>query len=314
MKIGKINRESIAISGFTSILKNYEGMPSELYIAGKLPESRIPAVAIVGSRKPTPYGKEVTRALASELASQGVAIISGLAYGIDAVAHQAALDAGGYTIAIFAQGLHRIYPAEHTALAENIIKQGGALISENERGHEPRRYDFLARNRLVSGLADAVVVPEATERSGTLSTISHALEQNKEIFAVPGPITSLLSVGPNRLLRQGAHVALSARDILDVIYPGWRNEAKNDGSKRKTDATSARHGQKRGKNQVVFPLPDTPAEAELLCLIDSGATNQDMLIEQSTLSAAEAMQVITMMELKDMVIVEGGVVRRRPLL
>lgn len=118
-----------------------------------------------------------------------------------------------------AGGLHAVYPATHRGLAQQIITQGGALISEYAPGVEARPYSFLARNRLVSGLADAIIVTEATERSGTLSTVAHALEQNKEVFAVPGPITSLLSAGPNKLLQQGAHVALEAQDILNVIAP-----------------------------------------------------------------------------------------------
>ena len=300
MKIGKINRKSIAISGFTSILKNHEGMPSELYIAGKLPEARIPAVAIVGSRKPTSYGKQVTYDIAQGLAARGVAIISGLAYGIDAIAHEAALDAGGYTAAVFAQGLHKIYPSAHTTLAERIIRQGGALISEKEQGYEARGYDFLARNRIVSGLADAVLVTEATERSGTLSTIGHALEQNKEIFAVPGPITSLLSVGPNKLLQQGAHVALSADDILDVITPGW-NSVKADKGSRGTAATA----------QSRLPLPDTPQEAALLDCIDRGIHDEDKLIEVTGLSASDVMRTLTMMELKDIVVRRAGRLHRR---
>ena len=293
MKIGKINRKSIALSGFTSILKNYEGMPAELYVAGKLPNTRVPAVAIVGSRKPTAYGKEVTYSLARQLAAQDVAIISGLAYGIDAIAHQAALDAGGYTVAVFAQGLHRIYPSENTALAEAIVASGGALISEREMGYEARKYDFLARNRLVSGLADAVVVPEATERSGTLSTIGHALEQNKDIFAVPGPITSLLSVGPNKLLQQGAQVALSAEDILTSIAPQWR---LLDSKKQ---------------CQTHLPLPDTPQEASVLECIDRGVHHRDALVEQLQLPISEALRLLTMMELKDLIRSQGELIYRK---
>lgn len=219
MKIGKINRQSIGTSGFTSVLKHIAQPPQQLFIAGSLPANRPPVVAIIGSRRPTAYGKEVTDQLARALARRGVVIISGLAYGIDAIAHEAALAAGGTTIAVLANGLHRIYPAAHTGLAERIVQQGGALISEKELGYDARKHDFLARNRLVSGLADAIIVTEATERSGTISTVTHALEQNKEVFAVPGPITSLLSVGPNKLLQQGAHPALEAQDILNIIAP-----------------------------------------------------------------------------------------------
>jgi len=273
MKTGKINRQSIAISGFTSILNRYEKMPSELYIAGKLPSERIPAVAIVGSRKPTKYGEQVTYKLAYELAQSGVIIISGLAYGIDAIVHKACLDAGGITLAVLANGLHRVYPAGHTSLAERIIKEGGALISEYPEGFEAHKYNFLARNRLVSGLADAVIVTEATDRSGTFSTIAHAISQNKEVFAVPGPITSLLSAGPNRLIQEGAHVVLSSRDVLDVIAP------------------------KLITKQAPLPLGSTPLESQIIKQIQSGVSNADTLQATLNVSASDFLQALTMLEL-----------------
>lgn len=275
MKIGKINRQSIGISGFTSVLSTLHSPPRELYVAGVLPKSRIKSVAIVGSRKPTPYGIEVTHSLAFELAKQGIIIVSGLAYGVDAIAHKAALEAGGTTIAILANGLPEIYPAIHTGLAENIVKNGGALISEKAPGEEARHYDFLKRNRIISGLADAVIVTEATEKSGTLSTVGHALDQNKEIFAVPGPITSLLSAGPNRLIQQGAHIVLSAQDILDIIAP----EIK--------------------LTQAQLPLGDTALETAIIKLLQTGHTSAEIVITKlPNESVTSIMQAITMMELK----------------
>jgi DNA processing protein len=284
MKIGKINRQSIGISGFTSVLKHYEGMPTQLYVAGSLPEHRIKAVAIIGSRKPTDYGKHVTHQLAYALAKRGIVIISGLAYGIDKIAHQAALEAGGTTIAVLASGLHRVYPAAHQALAEQIIQNGGAIISEQEPGVDAHKYHFLARNRIVSGLADAVIVTEATHRSGTLSTVGHALDQNKEIFAVPGPITSLLSVGPNRLLQQGAHVALTAQDVLNVIAPEIPNV------------------------QAQLALGDTPLEVAIIHHIRKGSTTTDTLIRAlSNENTAEILQALTLMELKGTLRTHAGV-------
>lgn len=282
MKIGKINRQSIAISGFTSVLNNYEGMPTELYSIGSLPNNRPPTVAIIGSRKPTPYGEEVTRRFASALAKRGVVIISGLAYGIDAIAHQAALDASGKTIAILANGLHRIYPTVHTALARQIIATGGALVSEQAPGVEAHKYHFLARNRLVSGLADAVLVTEATDRSGTFSTVSHALTQNKEVFAVPGPIDSLLSAGPNRLIQQGAQVALEPEDILRVIMPASRLK------------------------QTQLVLGDTHVEIQILKSIRKGSVTVDSLNEVLHLPLSELQQTITLMELKGLIQSNGG--------
>lgn len=219
MKLGKINRQSIAISGFTSVLGHYNAMPSSLFFRGTLPKERRPTVAVIGSRKPTPYGVEVTRQFASSLAKRGVVIISGLAYGVDSIAHEACLDIGGTTIAVMANGLHTVYPKRHLQLAHRIVKEGGAIVSEYAAGVEPRPYYFLARNRIVSGLADAVLVTEATDKSGTFSTVAHAISQNKEVFAVPGPVTSLLSAGPNRLLQTGAHIACEPDDILRIIAP-----------------------------------------------------------------------------------------------
>lgn len=277
MKIGKINRQSIGISSFTSVLQHYEGMPTELFIAGTLPVLRTPAVAIVGSRRPTPYGKAVTQRLARELAQRGIVIISGLAYGIDAIAHEAALEAGGTTIAILANGLHRIYPSAHTTLAERIVKQGGALISEQATGVEAHKYHFLSRNRLISGLADAVIVTEATDRSGTFSTVAHAIAQNKEVFAVPGPITSLLSAGPNRLIQEGAHVVLQSRDVLEIIAP------------------------QIPPVQTALPLGHTPLEATIIKLIQHGTYSGEALQKKSQAPVADFLQALTMLELNGVI-------------
>lgn len=282
MKLGKINRQSIGISGFTSVLTHYAGMPKELYFAGTLPTTRPITVAIIGSRKPTAYGKEVTHKLAYELAKRGVVIISGLAYGIDAIAHEAALEAGGTTFAIMANGLHRVYPVAHTNLAERIIRQGGALISEQTEGVEAHKYHFLARNRIVSGLADAVVITEATDRSGTFSTVTHAISQNKEVFAVPGPITSLLSAGPNRLLQEGAHVVLSADDILRVIAPHLLEP------------------------QTQLPLGTTPIEVAVIEQLTKGSATLDSIIDALDMPAPEVLQAITSLELHGVLRIEAG--------
>lgn len=282
MKLGKINTLRIATNEFTSVLKNINVPPYQLFIAGSLPTERRPTVAIVGSRKPTPYGIEVTHKLAYALARSGVVIVSGLAFGIDAIAHKAALEAGGTTIAVLAGGLHRVYPASHLSLAQEIIKKGGAIISEQEEGVEAQKYHFLARNRIVSGIADAVIVTEATDRSGTFSTVTHAISQNKEVFAVPGPITSLLSAGPNRLLQQGAHVVLEAKDILDIIAP--------------TIAVQ----------QALLPLGDTPLEATIIALIQQGIRSGDELLAKSDTEPSEFSQTLTLMELKGTIRSIGG--------
>lgn len=292
MNLGKINRHSIAISSFTSVLGQYEGMPSVLYSIGALPTERPPTVAIIGSRKPSAYGTEVTRLFARQLANRGVVILSGLAYGVDAIAHEAALEAGGTTVAILAGGLHSIYPKRHTALAARIAKNGGALISEYAPGVEPRPYFFLARNRIVSGLADAVLVTEATDKSGTFSTIAHAISQNKEVFAVPGPITSLLSAGPHRLLQTGAHIACEPDDILRVIAPHLLASSPL-------------------QSALFDYAPDDPSiEARIFNCIKNGQRDGDSIQRQVMASGnstiAEYLQSLSLLELNGSIRALGG--------
>jgi DNA processing protein len=174
------------------------------------------SVAIVGARAATVYGKQVARSLAADLAREGVVIVSGLARGIDAEAHWGALEAGGRTIAVQACGIDRIYPAEHRALADQIAANG-AVVTELPLGEPPLRPYFPLRNRLISGLSAAVVIVEARERSGSLITANHAANQGRDVFAVPGPLTAPTSVGPNRLIRDGAYVALGPDEICSEL-------------------------------------------------------------------------------------------------
>ena len=267
---------------YLQILSTLAENPRKLYYIGNLPAERVPTVAIVGTRRPTPYGREVTYKLAYDLAKRGVVVVSGLALGCDAIAHRAALDAGGKTIAILANGLDQIYPAAHRGLAKEIIERGGALLSEYEPGTSPRKHQFLARNRLVSGLSDAVIVTEAGSRSGTLATITHALDQNREVFAVPGNITSSLSIGPNRLLLQGARPITSAEDVLQIIAPQLL------------------------KTQTSLPLGQTPLESTLIQLMQRGVRDGDQLQEQSGANAADYSLSMTMLELNSVVRPLGG--------
>jgi DNA processing protein len=175
-----------------------------------------PSVAVVGARACSPYGAQVARMLGRELGAAGVVVISGLARGIDAEAHRGALDAGGYTIAVLGCGIDRDYPAAHGALAAAIAERS-LLVSEYEPGVEPAPWRFPARNRIIAGLAAATVVVEARERSGALITADFALEEGREVFAVPGEITSALSAGTNDLLRLGATPLTCAADVLELF-------------------------------------------------------------------------------------------------
>lgn len=176
-----------------------------------------PRVAIVGSRKVSPYGKLVTTQFSRELAEQGIVIVSGLALGVDAIAHKAALDAGGLTIAILPGGLDRVYPTTHKSLADRIVRQGGALITEYPAGTNIMKHNFIGRNRIVSGMSDALLITEAASNSGTMHTARFALEQGKDVLAVPGNITSPTSAGTNNLIRAGATLATCLTDILNVL-------------------------------------------------------------------------------------------------
>lgn len=224
----KINQLSPQEHIFTEELEAIALKPKILYFRGKLPENmskngklkRPKTVAIVGSRHNTKYGEEVAYHLAYSLAERGVIIVSGLAYGIDSIGHQGCLDAGGITVAVLGTPIDQIYPKSHIALAREIIKKQGAIISEYApKAKITPKWTFLERNRLISGLSDIVVVVEAAERSGSLNTATHALEQGKTVFAVPGNITNPYSQGCNKLIKQGALPYTSPDDILQELFP-----------------------------------------------------------------------------------------------
>jgi DNA processing protein len=193
--------------------------PRTLYIKGTPPPRDALIVGIVGSRHPTAYGKDVTKTIATLLASRGIIIVSGLAIGVDGVAHQAAIDAGGRTIAVLGSGLDDsvLYPAMHRTLAGRIIETNGALFSEYAPYAKAAQWTFPERNRIIAGMAHAVVLTEAQERSGARITAKYALEYGRDVFAVPGPITSELSLGTNQLIRDGAIPVTAPEDILTAL-------------------------------------------------------------------------------------------------
>lgn len=195
--------------------KHIPNPPVQLFYRGNLEGfAQAPRLAVVGSRKATPYGRSVTTKLAGDLAAQGIVIVSGLALGIDSIAHQAALDADGCTIAVLACGVERIYPKSHYHLAQDILNHDGAIISEYPAGTEPLGHQFIARNRIISGLSDAVLITEAAEKSGSLHTANFALDQGRTVMAVPGNITSSTSQGTNNLIKSGAIPVTSTDDVL----------------------------------------------------------------------------------------------------
>lgn len=210
--IHKVAYEDIA---YPQLLKNIYQAPPVLYVKGNLDLCNTAAIAIVGSRKATDYGKRVAKEMAAGIAQHKWTIISGLAKGIDAKAHEGALLVKGKTIAIVAGGVNYIYPKENQKLYEQILAQGGAIISEKGIDDAPEKQDFVRRNRLITGMAQGLLVVEAASKSGTSTTVEFALEQGREVFAVPGNITSLQSKGTNALIREGAKCVLQVEDILE---------------------------------------------------------------------------------------------------
>lgn len=278
----KINRATPDKHKYLAYLSTIPRPPKNMFFLGSLPVERRPTVAIVGTRKPTSYGKEVTHKLSFDLAKHGVIIVSGLALGTDSIAHRAALEAGGTTLAVLANSVDHIYPRSHASLADQIVQRGGAILSEYEPPREARAYQFLERNRLVSGLSDALIIVEAAARSGTLSTAMHALEQGRDVFVVPGNITSPLSAGCNSLLKQGASPITCAEDVLEIVAPQLTKE------------------------QAALPLGGTPIETEIIKLLQAGIREGDELLRKIGAAPSEFNQALTMMEITGTIRALGG--------
>ncbi len=208
---------TIKDAAYPKWLKEIHDPPLALYVRGRLEPVDDLALGIVGTRRASAYGLNSAKRLAHDLAFHGITIVSGLARGIDAAAHEGALQAGGRTLAILGSGLDTLYPPEHEPLAARIA-QSGAVISEFPMMAEPDRFNFPRRNRIISGLARGVVVVEAAQRSGALITADFALEQGREVFAVPGPITTSTSRGTHELLKEGARLVTCAQDILEELH------------------------------------------------------------------------------------------------
>jgi len=261
-------------------LKAISDPPYLLYVRGNLMKRDELALAVVGSRKATSYGREVTRTLVWDLANAGLTIVSGLAYGIDTLAHQAALEAGGRTIAVLASGIDNITPRANIGLAEKITASGqGAVLSEFPLGTSPQPFYFPIRNRLISGLSLGVLVIEAARKSGALITAGCALDQGRDVFAVPGSIFSLLSVGANDLIKQGAKLVQTAQDVLEELKLGGKRETS-----RARDV-----------------LPESVEEKAILDLLESGELTVDEIVRELGIAPAVVSSTLTLMLMKGMV-------------
>ncbi len=259
-------------------LKEIEQPPPVLYVRGALIPEDTWAVAIVGTRRVTPYGRQVTEEIASFLAANSITVISGLARGVDAIAHNAALKAGGRTLAVLGSGVDRIYPPENRAMAEQIFEHG-AVLSDYVPGTPPESSNFPPRNRIISGLSMAVVVVEAGETSGALITAEFAAEQGREVFAVPGNILAPQSKGTNKLIQQGALPLLSASDIMQTL-------------------NLTQVGQHKAARKA---LPTDEVEAKLLGTMGEEPLHVDEIRGQTGLPIEKVSATLVMMELKGMV-------------
>jgi DNA processing protein len=265
-------------ASYPPALAHIPSPPPLLYVRGRLAEADRWSVAVVGTRSPTSYGKEAARHLAGDLASSGITIVSGLAIGIDTIAHHAALEQSGRTLAVLASGLDQVYPERNRALAERIVASG-ALVSEFPIGTRPIPQLFPVRNRLISGLSLGTLVAEAGVQSGALITVRYALEQGRDVFAVPGQIFSPKSAGPNQLIRDGATIVGQAEDILEALN------------------LTARATQQ----EVQIAFPDDPTELALLGILSYQPQHVDELRIASGLPIADVSATLALLELKGLI-------------
>lgn len=285
-KLSELNIKTTTFldSDFPKALKDLPGAPVSLYYKGSLKGLKGSCLAIVGTRKMTSYGKEVTDKFSGGLGSLGITIISGLARGIDTAAHKSCLASGGVTVAVLAGGLDSIYPPENKSLAEEIIEKHGAIISEYPLGTPAMPVNFAVRNRIVSGLSSCVLVIEGAEGSGTLLTASHAAEQGKTVFAVPGQITSPLSKAPLFLLKNGAKMATEVKDILEEMDMDLKVD------KEKMESIS----------------PDSPEESQIVNLLENEPLYLDELVRITGSKTSEISARLTIMEMKGLIKNLGG--------
>ncbi len=266
-------------------LREIANAPPVLYIRGEMILEDEWAVGIVGTRKISAYGRQATEKIAQELVEAGLTIVSGLALGVDRVAHQAAMEAGGRTIAVLANGVEQPYPQTNRKLAEQIVEKGqGALVSDYPIGTRPEAANFPPRNRIISGLSLATIVAEAGERSGALITAQFALEQGREVMAIPGTIFSPVSKGTNDLISQGATPVLSATTVIRALNIEMAEPQK----------------------VIRQALPENPQEAVLLLQLSDEPRHVDDLIQDSGLAPREVSNTLQMLELKGRVRNVGG--------
>lgn len=277
-KLGKSGAKILTYedAAYPKMLKEIPGPPAVLYLKGEFAPADEMAVAVVGTRKFSPYGRQVAEDLSRDLVRAGITVVSGLALGIDALAHQTVLNFAGRTIAVLACGVDSIYPAQNRLLAEKIYAGRGAVISELPLGTPPLKHHFPNRNRIISGLALGTVVVEAAAESGALITARHALEQNRQVYAVPGSIYNPASAGPNNLLKMGAKPVTAATDILEDLNLGHLQEQLNT-------------------SEIIG---DNTEEQKILAALSREPVHFDQIAKTVGLGASVVAATLTIMEMK----------------
>ena len=273
----EIRKITIKSKEYPKRLKKLSGMPKELYVIGNLPEDNAPTAAVVGARMCSAYGKRQAHCYAKVLAEYGIQVISGMALGIDTQGHLGALEAQRTTYAVLGSGVDVCYPAANRKLYNQILETGGGIISEFPPGMPPKAGHFPARNRIISALADVVLIVEARERSGSLITADFALDQGKDVYALPGPVTSALSQGCHRLIRQGAGILITPEELMDE----W-------------NLNRMQIGQKNNKNEKMLESP----ERMVYSCLDLFPKGIDELMKETELSISELMERLITLELK----------------
>lgn len=277
--------------GYPQLLQEIRNPPFILYGRGQVPDGTwfSKSIAVVGARRTTEYGREVTRFLTAELVANGLTIVSGLALGVDAISHMTALENNGKTIAVLGCGVDCCNPAENQSLYNSILESGNCIISEFPLGMKPAKWTFPARNRIIAGLSQAVLVTEGAEDSGSLITADYAFKFNRKVFAVPGPITSSMSKGPYKLIAKGAKLVTSAKDILEELkITNLKSQAPN-------------------KSQNIKFKTATEDELKILKLLENENLHFDEIVRKTKFTSSRLGVTLSLMEIKGMVkSLDGG--------
>ena len=289
--------------GYPALLKQIADPPLVLYVAGSVEALDLPSVAVVGTRRPTVYGRECARRFGFQLAGAGYTVVSGLALGIDTEAHSGAVQAKGRTAAVLGGALDCLFPKENTGLARTLVELGGAVVSEYPFGRQPDRQTFPMRNRIVSGLCKGVLVVEAPYNSGTLITVNQALDQNRSVMAVPGRIDSPASQGCHKLLREGARLVTNVEDVIEELQDLMAGMQRQPGKMEKAGPQAAK---KRPESIL------SPEERAVMAQVGIEGLPVDDLVRGSGLDAGKVSALLVGLQIKRLVrLLPGGLVARR---